>query len=190
MSIIEKRYNIPGRWQKVVTTARFQASQLGATQIHVGTSILQHERVAGEKAGGTQAEKRFGRVCLRCRHRNMAFLPLWHRQLSCSAYVARAYMTIMLNEGRAGSTSNNTHVPCTRFITSAAIRGSISTAVTFLAFSKILTVRLPVPGPTSSTLSVGLRFACVENGMSVSHRRKEENRLTASTILGLGFSGF
>jgi hypothetical protein len=29
-----------------------------------------------------------------------------------------------------------------------------------LAFSKIFTVKFPVPGPTSKTLSVGLRFAC------------------------------
>ena len=42
-------------------------------------------------------------------------------------------------------------LPCTRFVSSAAIRGSISTAITFRAFSKILTVRLPVPGPTSRT---------------------------------------
>ena len=43
-------------------------------------------------------------------------------------------------------------LPCTRFVTSAAIRGSSSTAMTFLAFSRILTVRLPVPGPTSRTI--------------------------------------
>jgi len=52
----------------------------------------------------------------------------------------------------------NTYVPCTRFITSAAMRGSISIAVTCFAWSRILTVRFPVPGPTSSTLSVGFRF--------------------------------
>ena len=42
--------------------------------------------------------------------------------------------------------------PCTRFVTSAAILGSNSTAMTFFAFSSILTVRLPVPGPTSRTI--------------------------------------
>lgn len=39
------------------------------------------------------------------------------------------------------------------------MRGSISTATHFLTFSRIRTVRLPVPGPTSSTTSVGLRLA-------------------------------
>ena len=39
------------------------------------------------------------------------------------------------------------------------ILGSNSTAITFFAFSNILTVRFPVPGPTSRTTSVGLRFA-------------------------------
>lgn len=51
-------------------------------------------------------------------------------------------------------------LPWTRLITSAAIRGSSSMAVTCFAFSNIRMVRLPVPGPTSRTLSVGLRFAC------------------------------
>lgn len=54
----------------------------------------------------------------------------------------------------------STHFPWTRFVSSAAILGSISTAVTCFAFSRILTVRFPVPGPTSRTLSVGLRLAC------------------------------
>lgn len=52
------------------------------------------------------------------------------------------------------------HFPCTRFVSSAAMRGSISTAVTCFAFSNIRTVKFPVPGPTSRTLSVGRRFAC------------------------------
>lgn len=50
-------------------------------------------------------------------------------------------------------------LPCTRLVTSAAIRGSTSTAMTFLACSRMRIVRLPVPGPTSSTQSVGLRKA-------------------------------
>ena len=41
------------------------------------------------------------------------------------------------------------------------MRGSISTAVQCFAFSNIRTVRFPVPGPTSSTLSVGRRLACM-----------------------------
>jgi hypothetical protein len=53
-----------------------------------------------------------------------------------------------------------TYVPCTLLTSSAAILGSASTAVTCFTFSSIRTVRLPVPGPTSSTESVGLRFAC------------------------------
>jgi hypothetical protein len=79
-----------------------------------------------------------------------------------------------------------THVPCTRFITSAAIRGSISIAVTCFAFSKIFTVKFPVPGPTSKTLSVGLRFACVWyqfNSVLSRAGKKKESELTASTIL-------
>lgn len=52
-----------------------------------------------------------------------------------------------------------THFPCTRFVNSAAMRGSISTAVHDLHFSRIRTVRLPVPGPTSRTTSEGRRFA-------------------------------
>lgn len=52
-----------------------------------------------------------------------------------------------------------TYLPCTRFVSSAAIRGSISTAVHDLHFSKIRTVKLPVPGPTSRTTSEGRKFA-------------------------------
>lgn len=52
-----------------------------------------------------------------------------------------------------------TYFPWTRFVNSAAMRGSISTAVTCFACSRMRTVKLPVPGPTSSTLSVGRRFA-------------------------------
>lgn len=52
-----------------------------------------------------------------------------------------------------------THFPRTRLLNSAAIRGSISTATHFLHFCRILIVRLPVPGPTSSTMSELLRFA-------------------------------
>lgn len=54
-----------------------------------------------------------------------------------------------------------TYLPCTRFVSSAAMRGSISTAVQCFAFSNIRTVRFPVPGPTSRTLSVGRRLACM-----------------------------
>ncbi len=50
-------------------------------------------------------------------------------------------------------------LPCTRLVTSAAMRGSISTATTLRHASRMRTVRLPVPGPTSSTISVGLREA-------------------------------
>lgn len=52
-----------------------------------------------------------------------------------------------------------THFPCTRFVTSLAIRGSISTATTLRTCSRILTVKLPVPGPTSRTTSVGFKLA-------------------------------
>ncbi|RUS22712.1 hypothetical protein BC937DRAFT_87637 [Endogone sp. FLAS-F59071] len=52
-----------------------------------------------------------------------------------------------------------THVACTRFCSSAASLGSISTATTFFAAAKILTVRFPVPGPTSSTVSEERRLA-------------------------------
>ena len=50
--------------------------------------------------------------------------------------------------------------PCTRFVNSAAILGSISTACNWRTpFSRIFIVRFPVPGPTSRTTSVGLRLA-------------------------------
>lgn len=39
------------------------------------------------------------------------------------------------------------------------MRGSISTTVVFFATSRMRTVKLPVPGPTSSTMSVDLRLA-------------------------------
>ena len=45
-------------------------------------------------------------------------------------------------------------VPCTRRCSSSTIRGSNSTAITFLAVSSRRMVRLPVPGPISSTTSV------------------------------------
>lgn len=48
-------------------------------------------------------------------------------------------------------------VPWTRFCNSATNRGSISQAITFLHFSRILTVIFPVPGPISRTTSVGRR---------------------------------
>lgn len=67
-------------------------------------------------------------------------------------------------------------------MTSAAILGSISTAVTLLAFSNIFTVRFPVPGPTSRTLSVGLRFAW-ESCRLLIQWDISDLLLTASTIL-------
>jgi len=51
------------------------------------------------------------------------------------------------------------HLPWTRFWSSATIRGSSSTAITFLTRGSILVVRLPVPGPISSTTSVDLSLA-------------------------------
>jgi hypothetical protein len=54
--------------------------------------------------------------------------------------------------------------------------------VTCLAFSRILTVRLPVPGPTSRTLSVGLRFA-FGRGQNFRLRFQPATSFTLSTIL-------
>ena len=54
-----------------------------------------------------------------------------------------------------------TYLPWTRFVSSAAMRGSISTAVQCFALSSMSTVRFPVPGPTSRTLSVGRRLAWI-----------------------------
>lgn len=45
----------------------------------------------------------------------------------------------------------------TRFVISLAMRGSSSTATSFFAFSRMRTLMLPVPGPISRTVSVGLR---------------------------------
>jgi hypothetical protein len=55
--------------------------------------------------------------------------------------------------------SVSTYLPCTRLLSSAAILGSISTAVQVLHFSRMRTVRLPVPGPISRTTSEGRRLA-------------------------------
>lgn len=52
-----------------------------------------------------------------------------------------------------------TQVDCTRFWSSATSLESTSQAITCLHWSSNLTVMLPVPGPTSSTTSVGLRLA-------------------------------
>lgn len=81
-------------------------------------------------------------------------------------------------EGKRGG-KGGTYLPMNRFLTSAAIRGSISTATHFLTFSRIRTVRLPVPGPTSSTTSVGLR-----NAWESSQPREEKGSACASREVG------
>lgn len=53
------------------------------------------------------------------------------------------------------------------FVISAAILGSYSMAMSLLAVSKIRTVKLPVPGPISSTVSVGLSSAFCILGLSL-----------------------
>lgn len=60
--------------------------------------------------------------------------------------------------------SKITYVPVTLFFSSATIRGSISKANNRFAFSKILTDKLPVPGPTSITVSDGFiaAFSTIE----------------------------
>lgn len=56
--------------------------------------------------------------------------------------------------------TRNSYVPITRFFNSAIIRRSISHAITFLAFSIRTTVKLPVPDPTSKTVSDALIADC------------------------------
>mmetsp|Transcript_14383 Transcript_14383/g.44895 ORF Transcript_14383/g.44895 Transcript_14383/m.44895 type:complete len:209 (-) Transcript_14383:105-731(-) len=63
----------------------------------------------------------------------------------CSALTKSPWMICSL--GASG-------VPCTRFCSSTTIRGSSSTATTRFATSSSLSVKLPVPGPTSHTTSV------------------------------------
>jgi hypothetical protein len=77
-----------------------------------------------------------------------------------------------------------THLPMNRFLTSAAMRGSISTATHFLTFSRMRTVRLPVPGPTSSTTSVGLRNDCGQAG--VGERQKRAPGRSSERLAELG----
>ena len=60
--------------------------------------------------------------------------------------------SVLITSPRRTSNRFASGLPCTRFVTSLAILGSSSTAMTFLAFSRILTVMLPVPGPTSRTI--------------------------------------
>ena len=87
--------------------------------------------------------------------------------------------------------SQFTHFPWTRFVNSAAMRGSISTAVTCFAFSKMRTVRLPVPGPTSSTLSVGRKLAygsCQNEDRAVrwaAHVKCSPNPLSYQNVTGI-----
>lgn len=59
--------------------------------------------------------------------------------------------SVLITSPRMTSRRGCAGVPWTRLVISAAIRGSNSTAKTFFAFSRILTVRFPVPGPISST---------------------------------------
>lgn len=77
-------------------------------------------------------------------------------------------------ENRPTTRFGCTHFPCTRFVSSAAMRGSISTAVHCLHFSRMRTVRLPVPGPTSSTTSDGRKFALstILQGQDSRHQRQ------------------
>ena len=88
-------------------------------------------------------------------------------------------------------TNGSTHLPCTRFVNSAAMRGSISTAVTCFAFSNMRTVRLPVPGPTSSTLSVGRKLAygsCQNEDRAVrraAHVKCSPNPLSYQNVTGI-----
>jgi hypothetical protein len=60
--------------------------------------------------------------------------------------------------------------------------GSISQATTLLAFSSNLTVKFPVPGPTSSTTSDGLIFAYRNNSIVMKNERSLEPWRTFSTM--------
>ena len=95
----------------------------------------------------------------------------------------RALVKKMRREGASGM-DGRTYLPWTRFVSSAAMRGSISTAVQCFALSSISTVRFPVPGPTSRTLSVGRRLAwIVKVRARIEYRRRRKT--TFSTILGV-----
>lgn len=54
-------------------------------------------------------------------------------------------------------------------------------AINFFAFSNILTVRLPVPGPISRTVSVGLRSAFCSSSGIVSPVSREKQREVEDT---------
>src|ERR1700722_19100892 len=56
--------------------------------------------------------------------------------------------SVLITSPKITSSLRAAGVPWTRFVTSAAMRGSSSTAMHFFAFSRILTVRFPEPGPT------------------------------------------
>ena len=91
-------------------------------------------------------------------------------------HTSKAGSSVLITSPNMTSSFFCSGVPCTRFVTSAAILGSNSTQIHFLARSSIRTVRLPVPGPTfgilawfqvirltintpSSTTSVGFKYA-------------------------------
>ena len=80
---------------------------------------------------------------------------------------------LLTHETFYGRETAVTHFPWTLLTTSAAIRGSISTAVRCLAFSSILTVRLPVPGPTSRTRLVGYTLACMNGSDPVKRTTRD-----------------
>src|SRR5205085_10972316 len=67
--------------------------------------------------------------------------------------------SVLITSPKITSSRRAVGVPWTRFVTSAAMRGSSSTAIHFFAFSRILTVKFPEPGPTSRTMSDRLRSA-------------------------------
>lgn len=83
--------------------------------------------------------------------------PIISSNFRCSGLPHHQPVSLATHHHHAG-----THLPKTRFVTSLAIRGSISTATTFRHCSRIRTVKFPVPGPTSRTTSVCFRFACGE----------------------------
>lgn len=59
---------------------------------------------------------------------------------------------VLITSPRSNSRRGARGVPWTRFVTSAAMRGSISMAMQRRDFSRMRTVRFPVPGPTSRTI--------------------------------------
>mmetsp|Transcript_32631 Transcript_32631/g.80430 ORF Transcript_32631/g.80430 Transcript_32631/m.80430 type:complete len:215 (-) Transcript_32631:354-998(-) len=116
-----------------------------------GSPAGTHSRMANSRWNMSVAARNMGRCA---RSLKMSGEEIWYGTLAMhtSKYGSSTFRKspeMMLRLAACG-------VPCTRRCSSSTMRGSNSTAITFLAVSSSRIVRFPVPGPISSTTSVDL----------------------------------